>query len=242
MLVEYPAYRIALAFRSLKGEYRTDRIAPIVVQVLFAVSLLPIFISAWLVVVMWSVIYTLSTSIFTLPRNNWKDLQVKTEKKIEDKERAKYFDSTEKNEELEGDKDGDRRGSFPTTQSQEEKDNKKKQPKQKDTDEKKFQEKRSKDRDKEQKKLRKHVALLVNPPQLYDEKLKGHIPWRKKQNEQKTESDEAVVAAPLLDGDDASPQSPVPIASSQDPKPGLRSIWSAFRHRTEKAPEEKEAV
>ena len=103
-MVEYPAHRIALAYRSLTGKHKKDRAIVITVQVLVAFLLLPVFLAAWLLIVTWNIMYTVFHSFLTLPRAKWKDIQSQTQDQVEHKERLEY-DTAEKRKEQEAAKE-----------------------------------------------------------------------------------------------------------------------------------------
>lgn len=100
MLVEYPAFRIALAYKSVAMRDLTpDRIALIAVRVTVATVLFPVFLPSWIVVVVWSFFYRTLTGTFTDPFKEWKKVRTDTKKRIEDKHRSNFMKASEKTEE-----------------------------------------------------------------------------------------------------------------------------------------------
>lgn len=239
MLVEYPAFRIALAYKSVSMRDLTlDRIALIAFRVTMAIVLLPVFFASWIIVVLWILLYWTLTGILTYPFKVWKSVRTDTEKKLEEEHRKKFLEPSEKTEDQDADKDDNRKGQPPPAQAQEDKDSKKKQPKRKDLEE-EFERSRSQARKEEEERLQGQVKLLINPAQMYDEKARTILTRRKKTEKQKADSSETSMAAPLLDNRDVNNEVSGPAVP---PTARRRSIWSFFRHRNENPSQEKEAV
>lgn len=148
--------------------------------------------------------------------------------------------ASEKTEEQEGDKDGNRRAQPTPTQPQD-KDGKKKQPKQKDLEE-EFEQSRIQACKEEEERLQKQVTLLINPPQLYDEKVRINISRRHKKYKQGKGSSGTSIVEPLLEDGEGKKEESGPIVAAQDQNLSRRSVWSLFRHRNENATKDKEDV
>lgn len=237
-LVEYPAHRIALAYRSLTGKHKKDRVIVITVQVSVAFLLLPVFLAAWLLVVTWNIMYTVFHSFVSLPRAKWKDIQLKTQVQVEDKEKQE-FEAAEKLKEQEEVKE-DTPTDADSAIIQDDKMAKKKKLRRKTSDD-AFQEKLRQDRKKEEEQLREQVALLINPKQLYKSKIEGVISRRKEKVRMSNDSVEnaATLLRKIHEGNHASAS---PITPPHEQASIISTIMSVFRHQSDKAEANKEAV
>ena len=205
-LVEFPAYRIVLAYDFVtKNETRSaDHIGLAVIQVLVAVMLLPLFVAVWTILVVYSILKWTATSLKALQK---RDIEEQSEKP--EQERRKSF--------ADGDDTKTSRG-----------------PKNPEgTDEEKIRRDRKKKDAQERKekgdRIRKQVSLLINPPELYENKLKPYnekikgLTLRKKK-------------AGSLDSIKSSSSAP------RQPKAPHRSIWPFAKRGAGTAANDKEGL
>lgn len=150
-LVEFPAYRIVLAYDFVtKNEMRSaDHIGLAVIQVLVAVILLPLFVVVWTILVVYSILKWTATSL-KAPQK--RDVEEQSEKP--EQERRKSF--------ADGDDTKTSRG--PKNPEGTDEENIRRDRKKKD----------AQDRKEKGDRIRKQVSLLINPPELYENKLKPY--------------------------------------------------------------------
>ena len=203
-VVEYPAFRIVLAYDFVTKNKMTsaDRIGLAVIQVLIAMILLPLFVAVWSVLVIYSIFHWTITSIKALQK---KDTEEQLEKS--EQERRKSF------------ADGDE-----TKASRE--------PKNPEgtAEEKAIRDRKEKeDRDRKEKgeRVRKQVALLINPPELYEDKLKPY--------------NEKIKALTLRKGKRGGSIKSSSTAPNQ-PKGPHRSIWPFRKRGAGTAADDKEGI
>ena len=236
-MFEFPAHRIALAWRSLNRKYKKDRVFVIAVQVSIAFFLLPVFLAAWVLVVIWNIMHTFLSSFLTLPRAKWKDFQAQIDRQVEEKERKKF--QAEEMQEAQEEARRDTQKEADRTLNEEHKEDKKKQLKQKSSNE-RFEEKRRRDRKKEEHQLNEQVALLVNPKKLYKSKIKGAISRRKQEVEPAITSERNDGTSLRKSHDDHA--SVDPMTPPQEQRSMISTIMSVFQHQSDKATANKEAV
>ena len=241
-LVEFPAHRIALAYRSLNGKHKKGRLAVITVQVFIASILLPIFIANWLLVVTWNIMYTVFYNFLTFPRVKWKKYQTTTERQVEEYKKFEY-EAVEKREDQEVAKaqevaKEDTRKDADRATIQEDKEDKKKQvPRKTSSDG--FQKKLRQDREKEEQQLKKYVALLI-PKQLYESR-DGVISRRKERVRMPSSNEENDVES-LRGSHEGDHASAGPFTPPQAQASIISKIMSFFRHQNDTAVASKEAV
>ena len=203
-LVEYPAFRIVLAYDSVTKNEMTsaDRIGLALLQVLIAIVLLPLFVAVWSVLVIYSIFHWTATSLKALQKRDTEEQREKSEQ-----EGRKSF------------ADGD-----DTKASREPKN-----PEGTAEEKAKRERKEKEDRDRKEKgeRVRKQVARLINPPKLYEDKIKPYNEKIKALTQRKGKS-----------GSGGSIKSS--SSASSQPKGPHRSIWS-FRKRGTVA-DDKEGV
>ena len=182
--------------------------------------------------------YTVFHSFVSLPRAKWKDIQLKTQEQVEEKEKLE-FEAAERLKEQEKVKEDTPEDADPAI-IQDDKKAKKKKLKRKTSDD-AFQEKLRQDRKKEEEQLREQVALLVNPKQLYNSKIEGVISRRKQKLRLSNHSKENV-ATLLRESHEGNHASASPITPPQAQTSIISTIMSVFRHQSGKAEANKEAV
>ena len=205
-LVEYPAFRIVLAYDFVTKNQMTsaDRIAIAIIQVLIAILLLPLFVAVWLVLVIYSISHWTATSIKARQKRDTEEQRQKSEQ-----ERRKYF--------ADGD---DTKGSREP-----------KNPEGTAGEKARLDRKKKEDQDRKDKgeRVRKQVALLINPPGLYKDKLKPY--------------NEKIKALTLREGKRGSGAS-IRSSSSAPGQPigPHRSIWPFRKRGAGTAANEKDGV
>lgn len=247
LLVEIPAHQLVLAYESLtRMDIRTqDRVVLASVRVLIAIIVLPVFVTAWSILVFWSLLHWALKSIWVKPQNMW----LKKQKQTEEMLRTNAI-STEKAKGQDGEKDSDRKGQPSGTQ--EEKSNKnQKQSKGQDSDEKvrdKIEEELKLDRKKNAERNHEQVKMLINPPELYNAKLKRYERYIRRKpkgsDNESIRSGKNSVASSILDENGAITKTKTPDQSEAPPNQGLIPswLWPFSRHRTEKAAVDQVAV
>ena len=205
-LVEYPAFRIVLAYDFVtKNEMKSaDRIGLAVVRVLIAIILLPLFVAVWSVLVMYSIFHWTATSIKALPKRDTEEQREKSEQ-----ERRKSF----------ADGDDTKASRAPKT------------PEGTAEEKARGDRKEKEDRDRKEKgeRVRKQVALLINPSELYEDKLKPY--------------NERIKALTLRKGKRGSGGSIRSSSSApSQPKGPHRSIWPFRKRGAGTAAGDKEGV
>ena len=150
-LVEYPAFRIVLAYEFVTKNEMTsaDRICLAIIQVLIAIMLLPLFLAVWSVLVTYSIFHWIATSIKAHPKKDTEEQREKSEQE----RRESYTDGDDTKEPREP------KNPEGTAQEKARSDRKKKE---------------DQDRKDKEERIRKQVALLINPPKLYKDKLKPY--------------------------------------------------------------------
>ena len=205
-LVEYPAFRIVLAYEFVTKNEMTsaDRISLAIIQVLIAIILLPLFMAVWSVLVIYSIFHWTATSIKAHQKRGTEEQREKSEQ-----ERRKSFADGD-------DTKGSREPKNPEGTAEEKA---------------RWDRKEKEDQDRKEKgeRVRKQVALLINPPELYKDKLKPY--------------NEKIKALTLRKGKLGSGGSIRSSSSApSQPKGPHRSIWP-FRNRSAGiAADEKEGV
>ena len=150
-LVEYPAFRLVLAYDFVTKNEMTsaDRIGLAIIQVLIAIILLPLFVAVWSILVIYSIFHWTANSIKAHQKRDTEEQRENSEQ-----ERGKSW----------ADRD-DTRGS--------------REPKNLEVaaeEKARLDRKEKEDRDRKEKgdRVRKQVELLINPPKLYKDKLKPY--------------------------------------------------------------------
>ena len=198
---DFPASRVVLAYESVMNVKATfpDHATLIVVRILVALILLPVFAVSWMALVIWSLCSTILTGVWMLPLEKWKDIQeqhiqrhekrLKEKYEADDEAKAKEKEKAEANEkaeakaeaevkerarEQEGARDGDR--------------GKKniKEEKQKTVKE-RIEETRRKERKAKEDRIQERVKLLINPPELFGRKEVNALRLRRKKKKREDE-------------------------------------------------------
>ena len=180
-LVEFPAYRIVLAYDFVTKTEMTsaDRIGRAVIQVLIAIILLPLFVAVWTILVVYNILVWIATSLKALQK---RDIEEQSEKS--EQERRKSV--------ADGDDTKASRGLKNPEATAEDK--------------------IRQDRREKEARVRKQVSLLINPPELYENKLKPY-----------NEKIRALTLRKEKRGSRESTSSSSSVPSQ--PKPPHRSIW-----------------
>ena len=150
-LVEFPAYRIVLAYDFVtKNEMRSaDHIGLAVIQVLVAIILLPLFVAVWTILVVYSILNWTATSLKAPQKRDVGEQPEKPEQ-----ERRNSFADGDDTKTYKGPKNAEGTAEEQTRRDRREKD--------------------VRDRKEKRERVRKQVSLLINPPELYESKLKPY--------------------------------------------------------------------
>lgn len=245
LAVEFPASRIVLAYNSvMKNGARTpENVALTAVQILIAITMLPLFVVTWIVLVMWSILHSFLSKIWAI-----QELQKKMGQELLDAAVKDYVDAEEEKKEQDGEKEIDRKGA-PVT-AHEEKSNKKKNrepPKtvseRKEEELKKsVEEARRKASKKREDRLQKHVKLLINPPKLYEAKVKGFTSRTKSGEDNKSAISRTSTATSSSGKDEGNLVTPKQMDASEDQSLTHRSIWRIARRLKKNAIDEEVKV
>ena len=174
MLVDFPAYRIALACDSMAriDAFSPDRFALAGIRVLIAIFLFPILVAVWIILITWNLLSWSLKKLLITPHKTWLDLRKKTDTKLEHDLKVSLERELEEEEKAKGQERARNMTNRKDTQAKtvEEKNNKKENKKQSTEEEvlRRLKEKRTKEREEKKERLRNNVALLINPPNLYD--------------------------------------------------------------------------
>ena len=146
-IVEYPALRIVLAYDFMtKNDITTsNNIGLATVRSLIAIILLPLFMAVWVILVTWTILSWAVRSAWMLPFQIWRDAKDQSDKRNFRQGKSEFGE-------------GDHGDKIYRTKEKEE------------LVEKGIRQAR-KDRDD---RIRKQVSLLLNPPELYQDKLKPY--------------------------------------------------------------------
>lgn len=205
-VVEFPALRIVLAYDFVtKNDVTTPKhIGPAIFHVGIAIILLPLFVAIWTILVIYSILHWTATSIEPPRKRDTEEQPDKPEQ-----ERRKSF--------VDGDDTKVSRGPKNPEGTAEEKTRRER--------------KEQEDRDRKEKGdwVRKQVSLLINPPQLYEDKLR---PYNDK------------IKALTLKKENRGSGESIRSSSSAPSRPGTphRSIWSFAKRGADKVVADKEGV
>ena len=146
-LVEFPALRLVLAYDFVTKNSMTtsDRIGLAAVLVLIALLLLPLFLVVWTTLVMWSIVQWTAKKIWMLPFHAWSIVEDQSDKRSIVQEKGKSDEE---------DKD---KGNRETKKVE-------------DQNEENLRQARKEREDR----VRKQVSLLLNPKQLYQDKIEPY--------------------------------------------------------------------
>lgn len=205
-LVEFPALRVVLAYDFVtKNDITTsNQVGLATVRVLIALLLLPLLLAVWTILVVWSILRWTGNTIWTLPSQIWSDADEQSKNQYLEQEKPKSADGIE-NKGRWGLKDAGGRN----------------------------EEKYRQDRKAKEERVRKQVSLLINPPELYKDKLKPYnekikaLTLREKKGSRKNRTNSV-----MSDHSSSAPSQPTQ----------QRRIWPFARHGTEKATNDKEGV
>ena len=205
-VVEFPALRIVLAYDFVtKNDVTTPKhVGLAIVHVVFAIILLPLFVAIWTILVIYSILHWTATSIETPRKRDTEEQPDKPEQ-----ERRESF--------ADGDDTKASRGPKNPEVTAEEKSRR----------DRKEQEER--DRKEKGDRVRKQVSLLINPPQLYEDKLRPY-----------NEKIQALTLKKKKRGSGESIRSS--SSAPKRPGPAHRSIWSFAKRGAEEVANDKEGV
>ena len=241
ILVEFPASRLVLAYESVvKNEARTPgSVALIIVRVLLALMMLPLFVLVWMILVIWNILHSILHYIWTLG-----EFQEKMDKQLLEEAVTEYVEAEEKGKEQDGGNEGDWKGASLATQveksNKKEKELKERAMERKAELKEKVEEMRRAARKGKQDRVQKQVALLINPPRLYDAKTKGLASRRENEDQRMRNARTGTPASSLDQGEGT-------IKPNQDALPETemltrRSIWRLARGPRKKAIDEEVRV
>ena len=242
LMVEFPASRIVLAYESaVKDGARTpESLVLTAIRILIAVIMLPIFVVAWLVLVIWSIMHAVMDKIGT-----FRKLQEEMNKNLLEEAITGYVEKEERSKEQDGEKGIDRRGTTVITHDEKGGNKKEKELKEQLIERKaklkeKVEEARRVSRKGKQDRLNGQVKLLINPPKLYEAKTKGFMSGRKKGEDQKGEDQEKTISRT----GSAASSSGKGEAARETPDQNLthKSIWRLARRLKKKAVDDEVAV
>ena len=184
--IDFPASRIVLAIESVidADTNFSDHATIVVVRIVVALTLLPIFVASSTILVIWSLLCWALIKIWTFPLKKWKKVQERGIEKHYDQLKSQYQEeeaeaeakaeaaAKETAKEQEKGKDGDWESTHSVPRGA--KNNKKVKPK---TVEERIDETLKRERQAKEDRIRQHVTLLINPPELYqrmEPKLRRH--------------------------------------------------------------------
>ena len=238
LAVEYPASRIVLAYNSITGSgARTPgNFALTAVQVLIAITMLPVFVVTWMALVMWSILHKFLSKIWALP-----ELQKKISEEMLDAAVKEHVDA-ERKKQQDGEKETDRKES--PVIAHEEKSNKKKKreptvSERKKTLKEKVEEARKTASKKESYRFQEHIKLLINPPKLYEAKFKGLTSKTKSGEDNAPAIPRPSTATSSSGKDEGASVTPKQMDPSEDQSLTHRSIWRLARRLKKKAIDEE---
>ena len=238
ILVEFPASRLVLAYESVvRNDARTPgSVALDIVRMLVALIMLPLFVVVWIVLITWNILLSSSYYIWGLG-----EIPEKTDKQLLKESVARFVKAEEKDKEQEGETETDRKGAPLATQ--EEKSNKKeKELKEREIEriaevKDAVQGMRRWAREEKRDRVQKKVALLINPPRLYEASTKGFATRPKKENPARTGT-----AASSLGQGEATAETQDQRVSPETQGLSRRSMWWLARGLKKKAIDEEVRV
>lgn len=242
ILVEFPASRLVLAYESVvRNDARTPgSVGLIIVQVLVALIMLPLFVVVWISLVTWNILHTILKYIWTVG-----EIQERVDKQILEQSLAEYVEVEQKGKEQDGGNGIDQKGAPLATQ--EEKSNRKEKELKERAMERKaelkeiVEEMRRTARQGKADRVQKQVALLINPPRLYEAKTKGFTSRTKNEDQMKMNARTGTVAS-FLDQGEANTEIPDQSVLPETQIPARRSIWRLARGLRKKAIDEEVRV
>ena len=188
LFVDFPASRIVLAYESVTN-FETkfpDHATLVVVRLLVALILSPVFAISWMILVIWSLLCRILIKAGKLPFQIWEEVQAHSDQKHEDHLKRQYesdaeaevkAEAREKIKREDGAKDRDRESMNSVTRG--EKSRKRGKAK---TVEERIQDTRRKERKERDDRMRQHVKLLINPPELVERMEPKALKMRRKRN------------------------------------------------------------
>lgn len=233
-LVEFPASRIMLAYESVVriGGRTPGSVAITAVQISVAMMMLPLFVVVWMGLVTWSILHSILSKIWAL-----REIREKVDKSLLEEAVAEYVEEEEKSKEQDGGNETDRKRASVATleeKSKRDKELKERVIERKAQIKEKVEETRRVAHKEKQDRLQKYIALLINPPRLYEAKTKGFIS-KTKDEDQKTTIARIGTAASSLGKDEATTETPDQSASLEKQILTRRSIWHLARRLKKKA-------
>ena len=238
ILVEFPASRLVLAYESVvrSGARTPGSVALLIVRMLVALIMLPLFVVVWIGLITWNILHSSSDYIWGIG-----EIQEKMDKQLLEEAVARFVEAEEKGKEQEGETETERKGAPLATQ--EEKSNRK----EKDLKERAIertakvkdavQGKRKAAREEKRDRVQKQVALLINPPRLYEARTKGFATKSKKENPARPGT-----AASSLGQGDATAETQDQGVSPETQGLSRRSMWWLARGLKTKAIDEEVRV
>ena len=241
LMVEFPTSRIVLAYESVvKDGARTPAsVALTAVRLLVAIMMLPVFVVAWMVLVIWSILHSTVDKLWTL-RKLLEDM----DKKLLEESITGYVEKEEKSEEQDGEKETDRKGA--TAATHEEKGGNKKVKERvierKTKLKEKVEEARRVSHKGKEDRVHERVKLLINPPKLYEAQTKAFNSRTKKGEDQKTTLSPTSTAPSSIGKDEETAETLDQGASPEKPSLTHGSIWRLARRLKKKAIDDEVAV
>lgn len=244
LVVEFPASRIVLAYESVvrKGARTPQDIALTAVQTLIAIMMLPVFVIAWTVLIMWSTVHWVLSKIWAVQR-----LSEKMGEELLDAAVKEYVEAEEKKKEQDGERETDRKGAPVATH--EEKSNKKKEREPKEPvgerktqlKEKVEEARRTAGKGREAQ-LHEHVRLLINPTKLYEAKVKDFKSKTMSGEDHETAISRTDTPTSSSGKDEANTGTLKQSMSTENQGMTSRSLWHLARRLKKKAIDEEVKV
>ena len=243
LMVEFPTSRIVLAYESVvKDGARTPAsVALTAVRILVAIMMLPIFVAAWMVLVIWSILHSLVDKIWTF-QNLLEDM----DKELLEESITGYVEKEENSEEQDGEKEIDRKRVNAATH-EEKGGNKKEKLKERVIERKtelkeRVEEARRVSHKGKEDRVHERVKLLINPPKLYEAQTKAFNSRTKKGEDQKTTLSPTSTAPSSIGKDEETAETLDQGASPEKPSLTHGSIWRLARRLKKKAIDDEVAV
>lgn len=244
LMVEFPTSRIVLAYESVvKDGARTPAsVALTAVRILAAIMMLPVFVVAWMVLVIWSILHSTVDKVWT-----FRKLLEDMDKKLLEESITGYVEKEEKSEEQDGEKEIDRKGATAATHEEKGGNKKEKELKERVIERKtklkeKVEEARRVSHKGKEDRVHERVKLLINPPKLYEAQTKAFNSRTKKGEDQKTTISPTSTAPSSIGKDEASAETLDQSASPENPSLTHGSMWRLARRLKKKAIDDEVAV
>lgn len=231
LVVEFPASRIVLAYESVvrNGAKTPQNVALTFFQILIAIMVLPVFMFTWIVLTTWSILHSVLSKFWAV-----QGFQEKISEELLDAAVKEYVEAEERKKEQDGEKEIDPKGGPVATYEEKSNKKKEKEPKvpvgeRKKELKKKIEEARRTAGKGRQDRLQEHIKLLINPPKLYEAKVKGFKLNKRSGEDQKTPIPRPGTAGSFWDKDEANVVTANDSVSLESQSMTSRSMWRLAR-------------